>query len=101
GQNSSTLVLSGLQPDQAGSYFCNVSNTGGNTNTPAATLTLLAIPTNSAQLNITNGLVLHLPFDTNYNDISGHGNNGTAVGAPQIVSAGGAVNPAVGSGCLA
>src|SRR5208282_3451679 len=53
-----------------------------------ALLTVLPIPTNAAQLNLTNGLVLHLPFDGNYKDISGRNNNGTNVGATTFFSPG-------------
>lgn len=99
GETASTLVLSGLQPSQAGKYYCNVSNTGGSTNAPAATLTVLPIPTSASQLNITNGLVLHLPFSSDYKDISGRGNNGTPVGAPQIMPSN-TFPSVVGSGSL-
>jgi hypothetical protein len=34
---------------------------------------------------ITNGLVVHLTFDGNYNDDSGNENNGTPRGSPKIV----------------
>lgn len=103
GGNNSTLVLSDLQPNNAGSYYCNVSNNGGSTNTPAVALVVLPIPTNAAQLDsqlssLPSGLVLHLPFDSNYNDVSGRNNNGTAVGSPSINTANPA--PAVGGGCL-
>ena len=56
-----------------------VHNTGGSTNPPSAKLTVLPIPTTASQVGLTNNLVLHLPFDSDYNDISGRNNNGTPV----------------------
>jgi Concanavalin A-like lectin/glucanases superfamily len=35
---------------------------------------------------VTNGLVVHLKFDGDYTDSSGHGNNGTPVGSPAIAA---------------
>ncbi len=55
-----------MQLSDAGSYQCLVSNTGGNTNPPAARLTVLPIPTTASQVGLTNSLVLHLPFDADY-----------------------------------
>jgi autotransporter-associated beta strand protein len=80
----STLTLSSLALTDAGSYQVAVSNGGGSTNPPAAALTVLAIPATAAQVGLTNGMVLHLPFDTDYKDISGRNNNGTAVGATTV-----------------
>jgi hypothetical protein len=98
GANSSTLTLSGLATTDAGSYSVQVSNGGGSCTSPSATLTVLAIPTDPTQppLNLTNALVLHLPFGTNYNDISGRNNNGANVGATTLLSD----TPVVGSGYL-
>ena len=36
---------------------------------------------NSTQVNLSNGLVLYLPFDGNAQDASGKGNHGTVSGA--------------------
>ena len=68
----------------AGSYQVQVSNGGGNQTSPSAILTVWAIPITAAQVGLTNGLVLHLPFDTDYKDISGRNNNGTNVGATTV-----------------
>jgi hypothetical protein len=99
GATASTLTLPSLATTDAGSYYVNVSNQSGATNTPAVALTVWAVPTNASQLNLTKGLVLHLPFDGDYNDISGRGHNGTPVGAPSFVSSP-TVTPAVGSSAL-
>jgi hypothetical protein len=81
GETGSTMTLAPLQLTNAGSYSVQVTNPAGSTNSPSVTLTVLAIPTNAFQLNLTNALVLHLPFDTDYADISGRSNNGTNVGS--------------------
>ncbi len=81
GQTASTLALAPLDLTNNGNYTVVVSNPAGTNTSPAVTLTVLAIPTNAADLNLTSGLVLHLPFDGAYNDISGHNNNGANVGA--------------------
>jgi hypothetical protein len=85
------LTLSPLQLSDAGNYFVQVSNPAGTSNGPSAALTVLPIPASAADLNLTNSLVLHLPFDSDFADISGRGNNGTSVGAALV--AGGAVGP--------
>ena len=94
GKTDATLTLSPLQLSDAGNYFVQVSNPAGTSNSPNALLSVLAIPSNAAQLNLTNGLVLHLPFDSDYADISGHANNGTSVGATSFT------NAAIGSNAL-
>ena len=88
GKTDSTLTLSPLQLSDAGNYNVQVSNPSGSTNSPSVLVGVLPIPTNAAQLNLTNSLVLHLPFDGDYTDISGHSNNGTNVGATTFVSPG-------------
>ncbi|PWU21213.1 MAG: hypothetical protein C5B50_02180 [Verrucomicrobia bacterium] len=95
GKTDQTLTISPLHQSDAGSYYCNVSNPAGNSNSPTSTLTVLPIPTSAAQLHLTNGLVLHLPFDGDYKDISGRGHDGTAVGAPTF-----STPAAIGSGSL-
>jgi len=87
GKTDATLTLSPLQLSDGGGYFVQVSNPVGTSNSPTSTLTVLPIPSNPSQLNITNGLVLHLPFDTDFSDISGHSNDGTNVGASLIPGA--------------
>jgi hypothetical protein len=87
-QTNSTLTISPLQLSDAGNYSVLVSNPAGSTNSPSVAVAVLPIPTNAVQLNLTNKLVLHLPFDGDYKDISGHSNNGTNVGATTFVSPG-------------
>ena len=89
GKTDSTLTLSPLQLSDGGTYFVRVSNPVGTSNSPTSSLTVLPIPSNSSDLNLTNGLVLHLPFDSDYLDISGRNNDGTNVGTGLI--SGGAV----------
>jgi hypothetical protein len=72
-------------------YYCIATNFVGSTTSSVVTLTVLPQP---AFVNLTNNLVLHLTFDGNYNDSSGHGHNASAVGSPTIVSG------QVGSGAL-
>lgn len=86
GQTSSTLTLNNLALTNAGSYYVVVSNPKGTNTSPSVGLTVLPIPTNSSQLDLTNGLIIHLPFNGNLNDISGNGYNGTAVGNISYVS---------------
>jgi autotransporter-associated beta strand protein len=87
GTNSS-LALSPLHLSDAGQYYVVVSNNNGSTNSPTNSVAVLAIPTDASQLHLTNGLVLHLPFDNDYSDISGRSNNGTNVGATTFVNDG-------------
>ncbi|HEX3356030.1 MAG TPA: LamG-like jellyroll fold domain-containing protein, partial [Tepidisphaeraceae bacterium] len=84
---SDTYTISPLQLSDGGNYFVQVTNQAGSTNSPGVTLTVLPIPTTATDLNLTNGLVLHLPFDGDYGDISGHSNNGTNVGATVFTNA--------------
>jgi autotransporter-associated beta strand protein len=84
GKTDATLTLSPLQFSDGGNYFVQVSNPAGTSNSPTSTLTVLPIPSDASQLNLTNGLVLHLPFDSDYLDISGRSNNGTNVGTALV-----------------
>lgn len=47
-----------------------------------------------SQVNLSQGLVLHLPFNGNSNDVSGNGNNGIITGATLTNSQNGSVNSA-------
>ncbi len=47
-----------------------------------------------AQVNLSQGLVMHLPLDGNANDVSGNGNNGTVYGAVPTTDASGTPNAA-------
>ena len=76
GQTSGTLTLSPLTPAMAGVYTLAAMN-ATSTNTASATLTVLPTPTT---IDVSSGLVLHLKFNGDFLDYSGHGNNGTVVG---------------------
>jgi hypothetical protein len=87
GATSPTLNVSDTYSN-AGSYVLQATNPNGSTNSPPATLSIL--PSTPSYVNVTNGLVLHLTFDGNYQDSSGRGNNGTPTGVngalPSIVT---------------
>jgi hypothetical protein len=85
GANSSTLTLGPLDYPDAAKYQVAVQNEYGTTTSSNANLTILAPPTT---LNLTSGLVLHLPFNNSLVDTSGQNNNGTNVGATSFVSDG-------------
>jgi hypothetical protein len=54
----------------------------GSVTSAVANLTVLLPPTVPPAIP---GLVLHLPFDNNLTDVTGRGNDGTAVGSPSFV----------------
>ncbi len=84
GATSSAFVLSPLDLSSNNVTFTvrlTNSVTLNYTNPPGVTIAVLPIPTSAAQLNETNGLVLHLLLTSNPADISGRNNNGTNVGA--------------------
>jgi autotransporter-associated beta strand protein len=96
GATASTLALSNLQLSDSGSYHCIVTDVANHTaDSGPASLTVVLIPTDASQLNLVNGLVVHLPFDSDYKDISGRANDGTAVGAPALLG-----SAAIGSSAL-
>jgi autotransporter-associated beta strand protein len=87
GGTDSTLTVGPLQLSDAANYHCVVTDVGNHTaDSPLAFLAVLPIPTTADNLNLTNGLVLHLPFDSDYKDISGRANDGTPVGSPTVAS---------------
>jgi hypothetical protein len=95
GATNTSLTLSCVY-SSAGSYVLQASNIYALTsNTPAATLAVL--PANPSFVNVTNGLVLHLKFDGDYQDSSGRGNNGTAIGNGAPISI---VPGRIGSGAV-
>lgn len=77
GAEAASLTLAPLDFSFAANYRVIVANGSGSVTSSVVTLTVLAPPTS---LNLSSGLVLHLPFDNNYADTSGHNNNGTNVG---------------------
>jgi hypothetical protein len=88
-----TLVLPNTTYADAigNTYYCVATNGVGPKTSSVVTLTVLPQP---AFANLTNNLVLHLKFDGDYSDSSGHSHNGTAVGSPSIAAG------RVGSGAL-
>jgi hypothetical protein len=80
---NATLTVSNAYYTDAGTYRVVVSNSAGGTNSAGAVLTVMPAPTFA---NLTNGLVLHLNFDSNYNDSSGQNNNASAGGAPSFIA---------------
>lgn len=96
GATDSTLTIGPLQLSDAANYHCKVTDIASHTaDSPLAFLAVIPIPASASDLNLTNGLVLHLPFDTDYKDVSGRANNGTPVGSPALASGevgGGAVH---------
>jgi len=82
GATGTTLTLNDLGPASAGEFTVVASNTLGSGGDPPAVLTVLPVPT---FCNLTTGLVLHLPFDGNYQDSSGRGNHAAEAGSPVFV----------------
>lgn len=84
GATSKTLTIPSPYYTDAGNYQAVVANgIGSPAISDIATLTVQAPATFA---NLTNGLVLHLKFDGNAQDSSGHGNNGTEVNLNPAVS---------------
>jgi hypothetical protein len=87
GATGPSYAIASTAYTNAGSYSCLVSNSFGQSNSPAATLTVDSPPLFA---NLTHGLVLHLKFETNNDltDYSGHGNNAIAGGSPTFIQPG-------------
>jgi phospholipase C len=66
--SDSALSLTNLSPAQSGGYRVVASNSFGMTTSMVSVLKVYRGP-------LTNQLVVHLPFDGNFNDTSGRGNN--------------------------
>ena len=81
GATNNTFTLAGAALSDTATYQLVATNAAGSTNT-SASLVVVPPPTFA---NVTNNLLLHLKFDGNYNDSSGQGNNGTAMGSPTFV----------------
>jgi len=83
GATSQTLTLNNVFFTDAANYVLYGTNSLGFTNTSAAALTVLPQP---SYANQTNALALHLRFDSNYLDTSGHANDASApAGSPGFV----------------
>lgn len=91
GANRSQLVFSSAQESDSGTYQLFVTQNTTVVSTTPATLTVKPVP---AYLNLSEGLVVHLKFDGDYQDTSGRNNHGTPQGAPTIVPG------KIGSGAL-
>jgi hypothetical protein len=78
-----TLTVSALDIANGGDYTVVVTNPYGSVTSSVATLTVLPVPTS---LDLSQGLVLHLPFDGNLVDTSGRGNSGTNIGSTTITT---------------
>jgi hypothetical protein len=91
GATNTLLTLSSVTFADAAAYRLSATNAAGTSNSAAATLTVVGPP---SYANVTNGLVLHLKFDGNYLDSSGHGNHGYPSNSPAIVAG------KIGSGAL-
>jgi hypothetical protein len=83
GATTSVLTISNAYYTQAGAYSVAITNGVGFTNSASASLSVGAPPLFA---NLTNDLVLHLKFDNDTLDSSGHGNNGIVVNSPTFVS---------------
>ena len=74
-----TYSIAAAHAANAGDYTFVANNSFGAVTSLVARLSVVAVP-------VTSDLVVHLKFDTDYSDSSGHGHNGTAVGAPTIAA---------------
>lgn len=83
GATSSSYSITNVSVADSGTYTLWATNSAA-TNSVSATLTVIS-PVQYA--NVTNNLVLHLPFDGDVADTSGRGNNATPVGSPTFVTA--------------
>lgn len=83
GATNSQLYFPSAAYSDAGAYVLAVTSAVGHTNSSTARLTVMPAPSFAL---LTNDLVLHLKFDGDYQDSSGHGNSATAMGVPTIVA---------------
>lgn len=77
------LVFNNLSFQDTGIYELRATNALGSATSAPAALAVLPPP---AFANVTNGLVLHLTFDGNYQDSSGRTNHAQPVGSPTFVT---------------
>lgn len=77
-QTSSTLNIASATAADSGKYTVTVRNAKG-----AATRDIVVNVVGGAG-DLANGLVVHLPFNDNYTDVSGHANNASAAGTPDF-----------------
>jgi hypothetical protein len=91
GETNTTLSIGSAGFTDSGSYQLQAINPNG---TNLSTVALISVAPIPVFVNATNGLVLHLRFDGDYNDSSGRSNNATAKGSPNFVTG------QIGSGAL-
>ncbi len=82
GETNATLTIQPVSFGSAGAYSLVASNAVGVVTSSIANLTVVSVP---VYADITDQLVLHLPFDQDASDTSGRTNNGTFVGSPTLV----------------
>ncbi len=86
-----SYTIASATTNDSGTYHLVVSQGATKLASKDATITIHAPPN---YLSITNGLVLHLPFDNSYSDTAGDHNDGTPEGGPTFVGG------KIGSGAL-
>ncbi len=84
GATSSNLVIASAYYTNSGTYAVVVTPGFGPSIASSNSILTVAAPIEFA--NLTNYLMLHLPFDGNYNDTSGNGNNASPGGSPTFAS---------------
>lgn len=83
GATTETLSITEAAYADTGSYKLMATNSVGITDSSVAVLT---VTPPIAFANVTNGLLLHMAFEGDFQDSSGRGNNGTARGTPMFVT---------------
>lgn len=86
GATSASLTINNALDSEAGSYRVDITNANGTTGSSVAMVGMAT--------DINADLVVHLPFDSNLNDVSGRGNN-ASVGAGSTPLASGLIGQAV------
>jgi hypothetical protein len=73
GENSNKLTLTNIQASDLGQYYCVVSNSAGSAMSSLASLSIA-------------DLTAYWPMESNFNDVTGHGYNGSPVGSPSFTT---------------
>jgi hypothetical protein len=82
GATTNSFAITNTAVSDTATYTLWATNSVG-TNSQSVNLTVIPA---TGYANVTNNLVLHLRFDGNTSDTSGHGNNGTSVNSPSFVT---------------
>lgn len=69
GDDAPVLTIPSVQPSDEGQYYCVVTNTAGSAQSLSASISLMQ-------------LLVHLPLDNTYTDVTGNGHHATPVGNP-------------------